>query len=357
MTKRGLALVKAAGVGTLDDEDLVIASLLDLAEVNLDVQSEGVNRLWIRKTKYLVQKPTSASMSTTSSGQEVRASRIGSGRRRYFPRRKFRDALMAILEDEDVPEDENYEEESMLDPLGEDSMDEDEEDPTMFVSVVNPTSETSTTTSSSASAASVPSGTDSPLAEINAQEHKARNRVKEIKKMRQYFQGEAGGQGGNGKDREHVRRWVTVKEQQKTGHCFICRQPGHWSQECPYCNKAPIHATNVAFQTKTEPNWDLLQQCAVSSEESKESGMLGGAGQRSFPFHQLAVDSPPNVSPPEVCWSGDGHINKSRFAVILEESPTSLEEGTSSFLGVHIVGLVFSDRAWSFGGVGATPTE
>lgn len=282
----------------------------------------------------------------------------------FFPRRKFRDALMAILEDEDGPDEELVDEEGLLEALGEESVDEDEDDPTVFGQVSTGTSDT-LTTSSSTSASSGQANSDSPLAEIYAQEYKARNRVREIKKMRQYFQREAGGQQGNTKDREHVKRWV--KEQQKTEPCFICRQLGHWSQECPFRHKAPIHASNVTFQTSTEPNWDLLQQCVVSPEAYKESTMSNGVEPDFHVHHQLAVNNCQQLAIHEVCWSlqelgdkmildlgcmktvagttwinpivrqwkrnnrfvkvipeeesfrfGDGHINKSRFAVILE---------------------------------------
>ena len=92
LTKRDLALVKAASGGTLEDEDMVTAALMDLAE-----QLEGQHGCPIgrgeptldQEDKYLVQKATSSSLSTTTSpGQDGRgggAMRRGGGRRR-FPR-------------------------------------------------------------------------------------------------------------------------------------------------------------------------------------------------------------------------------------------------------------------------------
>jgi hypothetical protein len=208
---------------------------------------------------------------------------------------------MAILEDEDGPDDELVDEEGLMEALGEESMDEEDEDPTVFGQMSTGASETTTNMSSSTSASSGPASSDSPLAEIYAQEYKARNRVREIKKMRQYFQREAGGQQGNTKDREHVKRWV--KEQQKTEPCFICRQLGHWSQECPFRHKAPIHASNVTFQTSTEPNWDLLQQCAMSPAAYKESTTSNGVEPRSFHFHQQLAVNCQQLAIHEVCWS------------------------------------------------------
>eukprot|EP00435_Cladocopium_sp_Y103_P008686 s1575_g2.t1 len=348
LTKRDLALVKAASGGTLDDEDLVIASLMDLAE-----QLEGMSGCPIgrgeptldQEDKYLVQKAGAGATglfgNPSGQGQEHRAGGAGrrsGGRRRFYPRRKFRDALMAILEDDDQ-EEELWDEDEPLDGMGEDSMDEDDADPTAFPAPINPVLETSATTSTTTSTASSSAGSDSPLAEIYAQEYKARNR-----------------------DREHVKRWV--QEQQKTEPCFICRQLGHWSQECPYRKKAPIHATNVTFKTAAEPNWDILAECVQSDAQYKVREPPGEFLPR--PYEQFAVDTFQQVSKYDVCWSmqelgnkmildlgcmktvagttwinplvlrwkqlgryvkvvpeeesfrfGDGHINKSRFAVIL----------------------------------------
>ena len=180
---------------------------------------------------------------------------------------------MAILEDEDAMEEPAEEDNFMAEIMGEESMDDDEDDITSFGgSTATPTLEASntsmTTSTTSSSASSLP---DFSMAEIYAQEYKARNRVKEIKKMRQYFQREAGGQPQGGRDREQVKQWV--REQQKTEPCFICRQLGHWSQECPYRNKAPIHATNVTFPSAgvSEANWALLQHCAQFDAKYKRA--------------------------------------------------------------------------------------
>ena len=369
--------MKAASGGTLDDEDLVIAALMDLAE-----QLEGQPGCPIGKgeptldheDKYLVQKANSATLASPSTAPESRTfstGRRGGGGRRRFGRggRRFRDALMAILEDEEGQDDDLPDDEPFGDQMGEESLDEDEDDPTSFappsaqVFETSTSAQTSTAPSSATSTASSSLSSDVCMAEIYAQEYKARNRVREIKRMRQYFQKEAaGGPAGGGKDREQVRRWV--KEQQKTEPCFICRQLGHWSQECPYRNKAPIHATNVTFQTATEPNWDLLAQFAQPSAQYKErDGSFQGDPSRYF--SSLTVNSEKMVHH-DVCWSmqelgnkmildlgcmktvagttwinplvtkwkqcnryfkvvpeeesfrfGDGHVNKSRYAVIL----------------------------------------
>jgi len=391
LTKRDLALIKAASGGSLEEEDAVTTSLMDLSE-----QLEGQAGCPIGKgeptldqeDKYLVQKATSSSMSSplqsaTQSSSGGPGGRRGN-RRRFFGRRRFRDALMAILEDEDAMEEPMDEDNFMAEFMGEESMDDDEDDITSFggsttAPVLEASNASTTTSTTSSSASSLP---DFSMAEIYAQEYKARNRVKEIKKMRQYFQREAGGQPQGGRDREQVKQWV--REQQKTEPCFICRQLGHWSQECPYRNKAPIHATNVTFPSAgvSEANWALLQQCAQSDAKYKRAPQ--GVGVRHF--RHCFVTSPTSTSETitgnEVYWSmaelgnkmivdlgcmktvagttwinpmvtkwkqngwyckvvpekesfrfGDGHVNQSRFAVIVHVNIA----GISCLLRISVV--------------------
>ena len=136
--------------------------------------------------------------------------------------------------------------------------------------------------------------------EIYAQEYKARQRVREIKKMRQYFQK---GQGkGHGCTRDPAaQRWI--EEQQKTEPCFLCHKLGHWSQECPYRQqKNPTHATNVTFPVgpTSGSEWELLQTM-VSGEGAYMSQC--GEQPRSSYRSVLTVNSTP--MPNEVCWSMD----------------------------------------------------
>ena len=380
LTKRDHALVKAACGGTVEDEDLVTNALIDLAD-----QLEGLPGCAIGKgeptmdqeDKYLVQKGGVALSSTMSSSSSTASSAPSGGKRRkkFFGRRRFRDALMAILEDDDMGEDDIAEEDPMGEPLGEESMDEDEEDMTSFAGGAHNTLEVGAAPSSQGSSSSTTSGVsngsspnDLAMAEIYAQEYKARNRVRESKKMRQYFQKEGNGMNsGNSRDREQVRRWV--KEQQKTEPCFICRQLGHWSQECPYRNKAPVHASNVTFpvtDAQSEGDWAYLIGCAESDARYKERPLQQRQIQPSCNF---MVETPKECHQHEIYWSlselsdkmildlgcmktvagttwinpvvqkwkqhghyvrvvpesesfrfGDGHVNRSRFAVILHVS-------------------------------------
>ena len=261
LTRKDLGLLKAACGGDVEDETKVISAMLELAE-----QFEGAPHCPIgrgepqldNEDQYLIQKPGTSSSSTppTSASEHTPRRRPfsrgrGGGGFGRFRRGRIRDALVAILEEEDDGEGVA---EELAEVLGEDSMDEEEErgeqasDLTEFndVLVAGSTSEASSTAT--------------PLAEINAQEYKARNRVREIKKMRQYFQKEAPG-GPAAARNEHVKKWVA--EQQKKEPCFICHQLGHWSQECPYRRKEKpmVHSANVTFPSSQpqQEDWALLE--------------------------------------------------------------------------------------------------
>ena len=239
-TKRDLALIKAASGGVLDDEAAVTNSMIDLAD-----QLEGQSGCPIGKgeptldqeDKYLVQKATtSGTSSTASTSAGSYAGQRNSFRRkpfRRFPRRKVRDALMAILEEDDQDEgdpEQDWAAMQLQEAMGEDSVDEEDED--AMTSFSNPMSSGSSTPEQSVLVSSQGSAAPESNAfmEIYAQEYKARQRVREIKKMRQYFQkGKGGGKGGRD---PAAQRWI--EEQQKTEPCFLCHKLGHWSQECPY---------------------------------------------------------------------------------------------------------------------------
>ena len=85
---------------------------------------------------------------------------------------------MAILEDEDAAESVDEEQDGMTSFSGSSTQ-------AASLMEASPTGNASTSTSSGTSTSST---TGAFLAEIFAQEYKARNRVREIKKMRQYFQ-------------------------------------------------------------------------------------------------------------------------------------------------------------------------
>ena len=309
-TKRDLALIKAASGGSLDDEGAVTNAMIDLAD-----QLEGQAGCVIGKgeptldqeDKYLVQKASSSGGSTTAVSSDQGSGYRGFKRRPFkrFPKRKVRDALMAILEEEDPEEgdqDGDWVAAQLQEALGEESMDEDDEDGmTSFSNPMTSSTTPSTEQSVLVSATGGSSATEGPnqMMEIYAQEYKARQRVREIKKMRQYFQ------KGSGKGRTRdpaAQRWI--EEQQKTEPCFLCHKLGHWSQECPYrtSKQQGPHSTNVTFPAgvSQQTEWDLLQ------ELSGGQAYMVHAASRASPSSYLPqsicmVNNTPVVN--EVCWS------------------------------------------------------
>eukprot|EP00435_Cladocopium_sp_Y103_P019180 s3351_g4.t1 len=283
LTKRDLALLKAAAGGSLEEEEAVTLALLELAD-----QLEGLPHCHIGKgettldneDKFLVQKAGGASSTSATSGSTGYAKEQGNtpykSRRRPFNRKRFRDALISILEDND--QENNVHPEMVMQELeelaeaGDESVDEDEEmSHATGEPALQPVGEQGALPSADASE------TSSTLMEIYAQEYQARNRVRELKKMRQYFQRDQrpGGQG----QPEQVQKWV--RERQQTDPCFLCGKLGHWSQECPLRKKPPVHASNVTFPGNA-PNgreWDVLEAMMSSQSEHRTyMALVSGIG-------------------------------------------------------------------------------
>ena len=293
LTKRDLALIKAATGGTLEDEDKVTTALLELAD-----QLEGAPGCYIGKgettldqeDKYLVQKPTSSSSASSSSTASTATGYRRRFRSGYRGGRRLRDTLMAILEDEGDEEDE---EAGSIQPdvPGDESCDEPTEDA--------PGHHAPTGQPGAPDDGRRVEGEDF-LADIYAQEFKARNRVREIKKMRQYYQGSSGGGPGGGPRRRgeqdpHVKKWV--EERQKTDPCFLCGKLGHWSEECPLRRKGAaggvqgqVYGTNVTFGASRDstPDWEFLERYVSASHEYK-GACSETSGNLSFDVNTMDV--------------------------------------------------------------------
>ena len=170
LTRKDLALLKAACGGDVEDETKVISAMLELAE-----QFEGAPHCPIgrgepqsdNEDQYLVQKPGTPTSSTTPTSASDHTPR-----RRPFPRGRggafgrfrrgrIRDALVAILEDEDDGEALGAGAEDLLELMGEEPMDDEEArsdqltDMTEFSGVPNETFVTAATSESPSSALSL----------------------------------------------------------------------------------------------------------------------------------------------------------------------------------------------------------
>ena len=166
--------------------------------------------------------------------------------------------------------------------MGEDSVDEEDED--AMTSFSNPMSSGSSTPEQSVLVSSPGSAVpdSKEFMEIYAQEYKARQRVREIKKMRQYFQkGKGGGKGGRD---PAAQRWI--EEQQKTEPCFLCHKLGHWSQECPYRTSKTVRS--ALYQCHVPGRGFTADRMGSARRDGRWSGIHGACSFNSQPvFHTL----------------------------------------------------------------------
>ena len=193
-----------------------------------------------------MQKATTSSSMSSPLQSSTTSPGVRKNRRKFFGRRRFRDALMAFLEEEDAGEEEGLEDEQVLaDMIEEESVD--------IQRIV-------TGSFSHGGFPNVGSFYQCNLQHFDSI-HSGHLPSGDLRTGVQSTKPRAGDQEDaavlpEGRSEQWSTRWRTrsgtsykrwVKQQQKTEPCFICRQLGHWSQECPYRNKALVHATNVTF--------------------------------------------------------------------------------------------------------------
>ena len=90
--------------------------------------------------------------------------------------------------------------------------------------------------------------------EAFAMQHKAKQKIMEVRKLRQYFR-----RPERGGDSEERRR--TLQERMKTSPCHRCGEIGHWSRECPLKLNAAAVASNAkgpASAKSAEDDWSTL---------------------------------------------------------------------------------------------------
>ncbi|CAE7893011.1 unnamed protein product [Symbiodinium microadriaticum] len=147
-------------------------------------------------------------------------------------------------------------------------------------------------------------------------QYKARQRIAEVKKMRQFYKKPEGG-GGEREDRKKL-----LAEQMKTRPCHSCGQLGHWSHECPHAanpakpaqaafgarsSKATGATTLVPIPEKDE--WELLMSLYKGADGSQR-GVSDEAAYKGVTHRVFSVDL--NIK--EVMWS----LKELAFKVILD---------------------------------------
>ena len=100
--------------------------------------------------------------------------------------------------------------------------------------------------------------------EAFALQYKAKQRMAEAKKLRNYY-----------KKPDPEERKRAIAEKMKVTHCHLCGELGHWSKECPKrAQQAFVATTSSAASRRQSGGMSAIPECAVDPDRDKEWDLL-----------------------------------------------------------------------------------
>ncbi|OLQ08941.1 Transposon Ty4-H Gag-Pol polyprotein [Symbiodinium microadriaticum] len=146
--------------------------------------------------------------------------------------------------------------------------------------------------------------------EAYALHFRAKQKIAEVKKLRQYYN-----KGDKGERPSAEERCRNIAEQMKIHPCRICGEHGHWARECP--KKGAVNATLVAWapagQSRAkagkagQDQWSLLASCVQSEDTSRAFQYMGEGVRECFVSRRLRWGP---EDPVEVHWCMQELANK-----------------------------------------------
>ena len=127
--------------------------------------------------------------------------------------------------------------------------------------------------------------------EAFALQHKAKQKIMEVRKLRQYFR------RPERADQDERRR--SLQERMKNSPCHRCGELGHWSRECPQKLNAAAVASNpkgASSAKSAEDDWAALVSLCHQSSTASQSASSGYKERFAGVVNQV------NIHPKETFW-------------------------------------------------------
>ena len=113
--------------------------------------------------------------------------------------------------------------------------------------------------------------------EAFAMHFKARQKIAEVRKLRQYFR----------KPESTEERKKILAEKMRTQPCHRCGEFGHWSRECPQQIQAKGHQTGVTLSTRSaDADWQTLVSMCMQGDSAQSDSRY----KKSSGFHVMVND-------------------------------------------------------------------